>query len=508
MKPTLRKRKAEQQPAAPPLRRPKPSTKHKGTGDPGDPPRGKRLLPSVVDDIAKHAPDTVFASTGRSSGTFEDFTYAQLANAVDRTAQWLQSQASSQLQLRSTMAYLGPSDLRYIALILAALKVGIVMFLPSPHNPVEAQKELLRATSSQVLVCSKDFGQTGADVIADSEVPIAILPELAELFDDARIEHMPYEKKYAREKDQPFVILHTSGTTGTPKLVPLSHAYYAYEDLSQGQEYAGSITSAPFTAKPRCLTTAPMWHAGGIFFGLLKPILNQVVPVLPPLGLPITAEVADTCLKTGKIDILQAAPSLLADMSADARYVPSLKGLKHIIMSSGPMGNNDGDKLLSINANTLHFFGATETDLLPLSPLENPTTDWQYHHFHPLSGATFRKISVDMYELIIKQVPNAVQPYFSCNPKGKEFSTKDVFSPHPTKSNLWTFDCRLDDIITFSTGEKMNPTTFEAAISGPGTFTLIVGQGRKQPALLVCMVRSPASAWLDSMWPRIEAANA
>lgn len=77
---------------------------------------------------------------------------------------------------------------------------------------------------------------------------------------------------------------------------------------------------------------------------------------------------------------MQAAPSLLADMSSDASYESSLRGFKYIIMGSGPMPKKAGDKLLSINANTLHFFGATETDLLPLLPLEDPVADWQYHH--------------------------------------------------------------------------------------------------------------------------------
>lgn len=465
----------------------------------------------MIDQLAKAAPDTVFASIPRTSDPndgFEDVTYARLANAVNRTAQWLQNSTELPSQSRTTVAYLGTSDIRYIALILAAQKLGCVMFLPSPHNPAEVQKDLLHATHTQLLLCSEESATQARDLVKPSGVQLAVVPTLAELFDASPVEHVLYKKTHQQEKNRPFVVLHTSGTTGTPKPVVLPHAYYAYEDLSQGEEYAGCITSVPFTAGVRCLTTAPMWHAGGMFFSLLKPILNQIVTVLPPTGLPITAELVDTCLNLlDKIDILQAAPSLLADMSADARYELTLENLTYIVMGSGPMAKDAGDRLLGINAETLHFFGATRTDLLPLLPLKDPV-DWQYHRFHPLSGATFRKISKGMHELVVEKVPNAVQPYFDSNPKAKEYSTKDVFSPHPKEPDLWKFDCRLDDILTFSTGEKINPTAFEAAVRSPGCFVLVVGQGRTRPALLVWMVKNPVSGLLDTMWPRIEAANA
>lgn len=171
------------------------------------------------------------------------------------------------------------------------------MFLPSPHNPAEVQRGLLAATKSQILLCSQNFANDARAVALSTDSRLAVLPELMELFDPATVEPVPYDKNYEQEKKQPFVILHTSGTTGTPKPVSLPHVYYAYEDLSQGEAYAGSITSVPFSAGIRCLTTAPMRHAGCIFFGLLKPILNRIVTVLPPAGLPITAELVDSCME-------------------------------------------------------------------------------------------------------------------------------------------------------------------------------------------------------------------
>ena len=49
------------------------------------------------------------------------------------------------------------------------------------------------------------------------------LPELDELLDAEATEPFPYNKAFDEAIQEPFCILHTSGTTGVPKPVPWSH---------------------------------------------------------------------------------------------------------------------------------------------------------------------------------------------------------------------------------------------------------------------------------------------
>lgn len=88
--------------------------------------RGQRLLPHVVDYYAHHEPDRVFAAIFKSGGgdhAFEDISIAMVANAVNHMAWWMKKNLKSNSK-RRTLAYIGPSDLRYTIILLAAIKCG------------------------------------------------------------------------------------------------------------------------------------------------------------------------------------------------------------------------------------------------------------------------------------------------------------------------------------------------------------------------------------------------
>ena len=62
------------------------------------------------------------STTSYESG-FRKITYCMLANAIDGVAWWLQ-QSLGLGQEFETLAYFGPWDIRYIVLLLGAVKVG------------------------------------------------------------------------------------------------------------------------------------------------------------------------------------------------------------------------------------------------------------------------------------------------------------------------------------------------------------------------------------------------
>lgn len=86
--------------------------------------RGQRLLPHVIDYYAHHQPDRVFASIFKSEDLdngFEDITAETMATAVNYMAWWLTKNLKTRSK-RRTLAYIGPSDLRYTVIFLAAIK--------------------------------------------------------------------------------------------------------------------------------------------------------------------------------------------------------------------------------------------------------------------------------------------------------------------------------------------------------------------------------------------------
>lgn len=89
---------------------------------------GKRTLPAVIDDFASETPDSIWASFPTSPESFErgelyDVTFAALSNSISRLAWYLESKLGRSENFE-TICYLGPSDIRYFILAIAACKCG------------------------------------------------------------------------------------------------------------------------------------------------------------------------------------------------------------------------------------------------------------------------------------------------------------------------------------------------------------------------------------------------
>ena len=89
--------------------------------------RNQILLPTLVDKIAKNDPSMIFCEIPVSSATylqgFRKITYGQFSMAVDGAAWWLRMELGKS-QTFETLTYIGPNDLRYLILVLGAVKAG------------------------------------------------------------------------------------------------------------------------------------------------------------------------------------------------------------------------------------------------------------------------------------------------------------------------------------------------------------------------------------------------
>ena len=76
-----------------------------------------------------------------------------------------------------------------------------------------------------------------------------------------------------RKPDEIALILHTSGTTSRPKIVPLSQRNVSVS--------AGNIAETlAFTAKDRGLNIMPLFHIHGLMAGVLAPLVGRRPRVL------------------------------------------------------------------------------------------------------------------------------------------------------------------------------------------------------------------------------------
>ena len=91
-----------------------------------EPRYGSRLLPQVVDELARTNPQRIFATIPLSSDLthgFRDITMLQVSQAVNKCAFWLED-TIGRCTTFETLSYMGLSDLRYAIVFLAAVKCG------------------------------------------------------------------------------------------------------------------------------------------------------------------------------------------------------------------------------------------------------------------------------------------------------------------------------------------------------------------------------------------------
>lgn len=94
----------------------------------GEVPYGRRLLPMLVDQVASEDPSRECFQIPRSSAIDDGWrviTWKDLANAVNHAAQKIVNLCGKpEPNAFPTVAYIGPSDIRYIVMILASIKAG------------------------------------------------------------------------------------------------------------------------------------------------------------------------------------------------------------------------------------------------------------------------------------------------------------------------------------------------------------------------------------------------
>ena len=87
---------------------------------------GHRLIPQLIDERAESNPQGSVWSVPKSSNLadgFRDISYGQVARAINKAAWWIDEHIGKSTTFEN-LAYIGPPDLRYSILTIAAQKTG------------------------------------------------------------------------------------------------------------------------------------------------------------------------------------------------------------------------------------------------------------------------------------------------------------------------------------------------------------------------------------------------
>ncbi|PQE08772.1 AMP-binding enzyme protein [Rutstroemia sp. NJR-2017a BVV2] len=508
---------------------------------------GERLSISILDERAQSEPQSPWVSMpiddGDISKGFKDITYGQFANAVNHAAHWLVRHLPPSTEPFQSFAYAGPKDLRYPILAMAAGKVGkVVCYVPlmmfkTLSYPIcsipggSMLKAILtlpymktddsafnnddtRRTECNIYMRPESMASVVDHVARRREgLQIVAAPALEDLLQDKPAQQFRYQKSWEEARDNPWLVFHTSGTTGYPKPITYTHRMMAIVDVVA--KLAGDEESNVhhYTFK-RWYTPMPMVHFVGMLMFLSMTTFVHAVVVLGPPSLPSPETLIDI-LKFGRLDGALLVPSAIDTLCRDPSGLAALKSLQYIHYVGAPLGVNSGKKLAS-DVRVIPSIGSTEVGGY-FTKLRHDTEDWDYVEFNKNVGAEFEPRPGNLHELVFvrKSEWAAMQQIFFLYPDRDRFETNDLWMEHPTRKGLWKIVGRTDDYIPLSHGDGLYASTVEQEIERHDLVqaALVGGHGKPKPMLLIEIVPGKhdeglREEFIQSLLPYLEKVNA
>ncbi|KAF4544629.1 L-aminoadipate-semialdehyde dehydrogenase protein [Lasiodiplodia theobromae] len=460
-------------------------------------------LDQVIRRRAETHADQVLISYPANESDFVDYTGADLER-LTRLAATRYAGAFAQLDEAtrpngpsSTVALVGVSSLEYYITFLALQRLGLTSMFISPRLADQGFTHLLKSTQCKVIVAS---GPSQADmqrVRATSGLPLSVIPMLPLSSLD---NHQP--AKPLPPIDDPDhalrFIIHSGGTTGLPKPVPLLSASW----LLQAAKIAGRMPRVP------TLSTLPLFHSFGLAT-LLRCLVNGSRLSLLSASRPITAGAVLTGLAATHSRALVTVPYVLKFLAEvdDGVGIQRLAQLEQVIAAGSAVPDALGDALVvGAGVRLFHLYGLTECGAL-MEPCSTPASPELWNWVRPLPDAEpylkFEPVSTSsssgeggetLYHLVV--LPGLKAKVFADQPDGS-YATKDLFRRHPSGANMWKFVARLDDIIVLVNGEKADPVPLEEAVGRNANVRAAVVFGAQRDALGMVVVAADRAAGLS-----------
>jgi len=321
---------------------------------------GKRTLAGTIDEIASSSPHRVWARYPTSPeafehGEFRQVTFAILANAVNRLA-WHLKTTLPDSRLGDSVAYIGPSDIRYFVLACAASKCRLRALFFSPRNNLESHLGLMEQTDCQVLLQPKEKPQDQAigSILQQRPMKTIDMPTIDQLLDKTAVDHFTFDIPWSDAVHQPFLTLHTSGSTGLPKPIDINHGLISTIDAQQMlADVDGRSVTARAWANRTVYTALPPFHSAAINFFTYS-VFQSTELLFGPSNQPPSVRTVEQILDTHVTSAGVMAPSLLAEVSAEESVLQKMSRWSSVTFGGGPLPQQAGDSLW--NGNTQKSF--------------------------------------------------------------------------------------------------------------------------------------------------------
>jgi cyclohexanecarboxylate-CoA ligase len=352
-----------------------------------------RVLLDDFDRWAATMPDRVAIVDDNSLfGDRTSLTYADLSARVDRIAAGLAQLGVGRSDVVSVQL---PNWWQFVALHLAALRLGAIT---NPIMPIFREREMifmLRAAESKVLVIPREFRGFDYETMADAIRPgLPALEHVLVIGGNGRnaFEALPEADDLTRERlvvsrpgpDDVIEILYTSGTTGEPKgVMHTSNTLYA-----NILPYASRLALGK---DDTVLMGSPLAHQTGFLYGLMMPVALGAKVVFQDIW--NASKAVDLIAAEGATFTMAATP-FLSDITDEASRRPGAAASLRTFLSAGaPIPRALVRRAAEhLGANIISAWGMTENGAVTTTCIGDPPEKAFETDGRPVDGMEIRVV--------------------------------------------------------------------------------------------------------------------
>ncbi|KAF7169920.1 hypothetical protein CNMCM5623_002471 [Aspergillus felis] len=407
------------------------------------------------------------------------------------------------------------STIEWVVTFVALLQMGHTIFAVAPTLSEEVTAKLLEKAACRYLI-SESFGP-GTSQLPAQTIPLASVEEVsAEKASTKSTGNADRSSDWATTGASEVVfIVHSSGTTGLPKLIPKTH-----------RELMMALNSLPPSAGLSVFVGSSFYYMVGIFTVLMS-FMKTRPAFYANEKLPLSSEIYRQLLEEARPNIAYFVPFLLSTVVSDEKSIDILAQCMMVAVIGGVFPKQLGDKLTKRGVRLTNEYGMSEVACGMNSATRPPgDEDWEYVEpsqfnkphmaFLPLDGDDSAGASSSdgeqLYELVILP-SHPLQDKQWANREDGSIHTGDLFLKHPTLER-WKPVGRRDDVVKTYPGDDLvciNALPYEEAIKLANSDlvdeAVVFGEDRPKPGVLVFVKAGCAVSdrdILDRVWNGIE----
>lgn len=449
-----------------------------------------------------------------------DTRYSDIICAVDRLAAYYANLglqpvcAPGEIPPPRVIAVLVSTAIDESLLEMALAKLGLTALLVSVNNSVAAVAHLCKITSASHLIYGPKFHETATEaaaILSSENISLSLVADKRfPLWGpggvrDPATKIMPFPTRLTpqQEAKRACVILHSSGSTGFPKPVYVTHY--------------GLIANAAVSVPKTGFSALPLFHGFG-HFSIFRCIYHGKAFTLFPPHLPITSANIVKTINASPTPPVQhfAVPYVLKLLGETEEGVASLAKMEAVSFAGAAVPDDLGDRLVAAGVPLFSQYGTTETGALMTSNRDFATDKaWNYVRNEGLISQYLELIpqGSNTFEVVVK---DGWPAKIMSNRDDGAYCTKDLVYQHPDHPTWLKYVGRLDDTLTQTLGEKTNPVPIELDVRGNSPLIqecIVFGDNKPQVGALIlpsdagAELSTDRKAYIDAIWPVIADAN-